>query len=685
MSKTATTFAKAAIIMLLTCALLTPAFAGSGAKKPALDRKNMDTSVKPGENFYRYANGGFIDSVKMPDDRSRYTAIDMVREDVEKELHDLLIVVSKIKGAKKGTAAQQISDLFASGMDEKAIEAAGIKPLTEDFARIEKIKTLGDVQDVIAYFHQNGAGVLFGTFVYPDLMKSTHYRYYLWQGGIGLSDVEYYYKDDKRSKEIRQEYLKFAAKMFGLLGDKPEVAEANAKTIMTMETRLAKSSKTRLEMRNMPALYNKRTVAQLQEMTPGFEWKRYFKNICPKTDFGDPILGSPKFFDEIGRLMKDVPVKDWKTYLRWNLVRGAAGFLSSDFVNANYDFYSAFMTGSKKIRPRWKRVTQMVTGTLGDLVGQLYVEKHFPPTSKKRMQVLVSNLKKALKKRIQNLKWMSDATKKEALAKLEKMRVKIGYPDKWRDYSKMDIQRDHYVLNARRAGKFLYYRDLADLGKPVDPERWGMSPQTVNAGYSPVQNEIIFPAGILQPPMFNPDADDAVNYGAIGVVIGHEMTHGFDDQGRRFDKDGNLKDWWTKEDAEKFTALGQLLIDQYNEFVAIDDVKVDGKLTLGENIADFGGLTIALEAYNMSLEGKPAPKDIDGFNHMQRFFLSYSQVWRGKVRDEMLKRLCKEDVHPWGKFRVNGPLFNVPEFYKTFDIKATDKLYRTPAQRPVIW
>ncbi|MEJ2629173.1 MAG: M13-type metalloendopeptidase [bacterium] len=393
----------------------------------------------------------------------------------------------------------------------------------------------------------------------------------------------------------------------------------------------------------------------------------------------------PEFFQEVNRLLADVPLEDWKTYLRWNLINRSAEYLSEDFVNQDFDFYSKFLSGNEKIQKRWKRVTQTINRRVGEPLGKLYVEKYFPAESKQRMMELVGNLKKAMSQRIENLEWMGRGTQKAALAKLEKMRFKIGYPDKWKDFSPLEIKRDSYVLNVRRANYFRFYRRLNKFGKPVDKEEWGMTPQTVNAGYNPMNNEMTFPAGILQPPFFNPAADDAVNYGAIGAVIGHEMTHGFDDQGRRFDAKGNMREWWTKEDAKQFNQRTKLLIDQYNKFVAIDDVHINGELTLGENIADFGGLSVSLHAYKMSLEGKPEPPVIDGFNHLQRFFLGWAQVWRGKIRDKALKRKCQEDVHPWGKFRVNGALANVPEFYQAFDIDQNDPLYRSPEQRPVIW
>jgi putative endopeptidase len=675
------------VIFTVLMALVLFAFTGySQEKTPALDRKNMDLSIRPGDDFYRYANGAWNDKLEIPADKTSYASFDIVRESRDEAVHQLLEAAAKITSAQKGSIEQKVSDFYAAGMDIKKVDAQGVTPLKKEFERIAKISTSADVQDMIAYLHTYGFDTLFGGAVFQDLKNSRVFKFYLLQSGLGLPDRDYYTKEDDRSKEIRQEYVKHVAKMLQLLGEDPDTAAANAQTIMNMETRLAKNSKTRVELRNIPALYNPKTPKELQELTPNFDWKRYFKNISD-IDFGDVIVGMPEFFREVNALMKEVPVKDWKTYLRWHVINDVAPYLSSDFVNQDYRFNDEFLSGKEKMEERWKRVVKTTNEieAIGMLVGQLYVKKYFPPESKNRMLELVANLKKTLEKRIKNLEWMGPVTKKHALAKLEKIRAKIGYPDKWEDLSKLEFERDSYVLNVLRASRFDYYKTLSQFGKPVDPEKWRMTPQTVNAGYNPLNNEVTFPAGILQPPFFFPDGDDAVNYGSIGVAIGHEMTHGFDDQGRRFDKDGNMTDWWTKEDEEEFNKRTQLIVEQYDNFVAVDDLHINGKLTLGENIADFGGLTVAYEAYQLSLQGKNKPEPIDGFTDDQRFFLSYAQLWRGKIRDKALRRKTLEDVHPWGKFRVNGALFNMPEFYKAFAIKPGDKLYRTAEQRPVIW
>ena len=671
------------VAVLITTAIL---FFTGCTEKPdtAINRDYMDLTVNPGDDFYRYANGNWIKNNQIPDDRSSFDSFDIVNKETDKNVRTLLEEVAKNTTAEKGSIAQKIRDFYVTGMDSAKADELGISPLKAELDLIQSISTTEQFQDVVARFHTFGLDPLFNGGIEQDLMDSKNYKFYLMQAGIGLPDRDYYTKDDDRSKEIRVEYVKHVAKMFELTGVDAETAQKNAGVVMSIETRLAEKSKTNTEMRNIPALYNKMSVAQLGELAPGFDWVRYFKNIND-TDFGNVIVGMPVFFDEVGKIVKEVSIDDWKVYLTWNLVNRSAEYLSSDFVTQDFKFFSEFLSGSKKMRERWERVVGVTNSAMGEPLGELYVQKFFPPESKEKMVELVANLKKALKIRIEKLEWMSDSTKQAALEKLELMGVKIGYPDKWEDFSKLEIEPDSYVMNIRRANYFAYYKNLEKFGKPVDKEKWGMYPQTVNAGYHPLLNDITFPAAILQPPFFYPGADDAVNYGAIGMAIGHEMTHGFDDQGRNFDKDGNMIDWWTPKDAKEFNKRTKLLVDQYSGFVALNDVHVNGELSLGENIADFGGLTVALEAYKLSLEGKPAPKPINGFTDIQRFFLANAQLWKGNIRDKALLRLVQEDVHPWGEYRVNGALFNVPEFYEAFDIKPENKLYRTAEQRPVIW
>lgn len=658
-----------------------------GCKKksePSIMTDYMDLSVKPGDDFYHYANGNWIRNNTIPEDRSSYESFDIVRKKRDGDIRSLLEEVAQKTDAEKGSITQKIRDFYVTAMDTVMIEEQGISPLQPELDMISNMKTSQDFQDLVARFHTYGLDPLFSAGTMQDLMNSEVYKFYFMQGGIGLPDRDYYTNEDTRSQEIRTEYVKHIAKMLELAGEDTETAQKDAETVMNIETRLAENSRTRVQLRNIPALYNKMNMEQFSELAPGFDWNRYLANISDK-DFGDVIVGMPEFFEEVGVLMNEVPLEDWKVYLRWNLINRSAEFLSEDFVNEDFNFYSAFLSGNPKIRARWERVVGFANGALGEPLGELYVAKYFPPEYKEQMVELVGNLKKALRLRIENLEWMTDSTKLSALSKLDAMGVKIGYPDKWKDYSKLEIGTDSYLMNVRRASYFAYYQEIDKFGKPVDKSEWGMTPQTVNAGYSPLANDITFPAAILQPPFFYANADDAVNYGAIGMAIGHEMTHGFDDQGRNFDKDGNMVNWWTEKDAEQFNKRTQLLVDQYNGFVVLDSVHVNGQLSLGENIADFGGLTVSLQAYKMSLEGKPAPEPIDGFTDIQRFFLSYAQLWKGLIRDKALLREVQEDVHPWGQFRVNGAMFDVPEFYEAFDIQPQDKLYRTVEQRPVIW
>jgi putative endopeptidase len=490
--------------------------------------------------------------------------------------------------------------------------------------------------------------------------------------------------DDARSKEIRTEYQKHLVNTFKLIGYSEADAAKNAETVVKIETELAKASSTRLALRDPIANYNKTDLAGLKKLAPEFDWNLYFTDLG-LTQTKDINVGQPKFLTAMAKLTKSVPIEDWKIYLKWNLVRTASTSLSSAFEKENFAFYGTVLSGIKEMKPRWKRVVSETSGSLGEAVGQLYVEKYFPATSKTRMVALVSNLKAALSERIQNLTWMSAETKKAAVTKLEKINVKVGYPDKWIDYTPVAISKDSYFVNVMNASRFDFKRNLDKIGKPIDRTEWGMTPQTVNAYYNPNMNEIVFPAGILQPPFFYADGDDAVNYGAIGVVIGHEMTHGFDDQGRMFDKDGNLKDWWTKVDADNFKKQTQVLIDQYSSLKVLNDLTVDGKLTIGENIADLGGVNVSYTAFLKALAGKDVNEKIDGFTLSQRFFLAYAQVWRNNIRDKELMRRLKEDVHSPGVARVNGIVYNIPAFYTAFNIQPTDKLYKTVEKRASIW
>jgi putative endopeptidase len=654
-------------------------------KYPAFDVQNMDTTVKPGDDFFTYANGTWLKNNPIPADKNSRSTFDELFERNRHDIREIIEEAAAAKDAQPGSNTEKIGTFYNSGMDTTAIEKKGIDPLKMFFNRIEAIRNIADVQSVGAYFQTYRISPFFYLFSNQDSKNSTSVIAQCYQAGIGLPERDYYFNKDESTKKIREKYLIHLTKMFELLKDDHTVAEKNAATVMKMETQLAEASFTNVENQDPQKTYNKVTIDELNKLAPDFGWNSYFKLV------GYPALSEvnifqPGFIKELNHMMKTVPVDDWKTFLRWHLINNTAAYLGKDFADQNFDFYNRTLSGQEKMEPRWKLVLDVTSGSLGEIIGQLYVKKYFPPVAKQKMTELVMNLKKSLKGRIENLTWMGPRTKQEAGAKLEKMGVKVGYPDKWRDYSGLVISPESYVLNVLNSQAFEFRYAMEKVGKPVDPTEWGMTPQTVNAYYNPNRNEIVFPAGILQPPFFNMDADDAVNYGAIGMVIGHEMTHGFDNQGRQFDKDGNLRDWWTEEDSKAFEELTNMLVDQYNKYEVLDSAFVNGKLTLGENIADLGGCTVAYNAYKLSLQGKEAPGPVDGFTNYQRFFLSYAQIWRTNMRDKELRKRVKTDEHSPAKVRINGVVYNIPEFYAAFpDIKPGDKLFRPVEQRPVIW
>ncbi|NWJ53038.1 MAG: M13 family metallopeptidase [Bacteroidetes bacterium] len=650
----------------------------------AINSANLDTSAKPGDDFYQYANGGWLKNNPIPADKSRFGAFEEIDELNTTQLKGIMEEAAADKSAKAGSIKQKIGDFYTSGMDTVKIEKDGVKAIQAELDKIDAVKTVADLQKQIAYNHAAGMPGLFNIYSAQDEKNSEKVIAQLGQGGLGLPDRDYYLATDGRSKEIRAEYQKHLVRTFVLLGQANDVATKSAETVLKIETALATASSTRLELRDPIKNYNKMDLAGVKKIAPQFDWALYFNNIG-LTQTKDLNVGQPKFFTAMAKLTSTVSIDDWKTYLKWNLVRSSSSYLSSAFDKEHFAFFGTVLSGIKQMKPRWKRVVDETSGSLGEAVGQLYVEKYFPAKAKERMITLVSNLKVALNERIQNLKWMSDATKKEAEAKLAKINVKVGYPDKWIDYSKVAVSKDSYFVNVMNANRFAVRREFDKIGKPVDRAEWGMTPQTVNAYYSPNMNEIVFPAGILQPPFFYTDADDAVNYGAIGVVIGHEMTHGFDDQGRLYDKVGNLHEWWTKDDAAKFEKQTKVLIDQYDNYKILDSLHVNGKLTTGENIADLGGVNISYDALHKALQGKDQTEKIDGFTIDQRFFLSYAQVWRNNIRDQELMRRLKEDVHSPGIARVNGIVYNIPAFYKAFNIKATDKRFIPEEKRANIW
>ena len=678
-----------------------PAAPAEGAK-PAIDKNappintaDMDTSVKPGDDFFLYADGGWIKRTAIPPEYSRWGSFNELIEKNNDALHEVAEKAANESASQPGVSdiskgspseVQKVGDYYASGMDEKAIELDRTKPLQDEFAKIDAIKDRADVLKEIGHLHTLGVGVLFNFGSGVDNKNSTMVISNAVQGGLGLPDRDYYTKTDEASKKLRDEYVSHVAKMLALAGEPADKAGADAKRIMYMETKLAEASRTRVQLRDPQKNYNKMPPADLQKQTPDFDWSVYFKEInLPEP--GDINVHQPEFFKAADEVFKSTPIDDWKAYMRWHLINETASELSKDFVDENFKFYETTLRGTQQIKPRWKRVIASEDGAIGEALGKLYVAEYFPPEAKARALELINNLKEALADRIKTLEWMDQPTKDQALKKLAAFQVKIGYPDKWRDYSLLRIDRGPFVLNAMRADNFEVNRDLKKIGKPVDRTEWGMTPPTVNAYYNPLMNEIVFPAGILQPPFFDPKADDAVNYGGIGAVIGHEMTHGFDDQGRQFDAEGNLRDWWTPQSAAQFKKRSEAIVKQYSEYEPLPGQHVNGELTQGENIADIGGVKLAYAALQKALDKNPGAREqkIDGFTPEQRFFLSFATIWKSKQRDEDLKLRLNTDPHSPAHYRVDGPLCNLTEFQKAFNIPDGSKMVRPTDKRVNIW
>jgi len=654
---------------------------------PPLDAKNMDTSVKPQDDFYLYANGGWLKGNPVPPEYSRWGSFDELTEKNNDALHKIADKAANTHvDAKTAPEVQKVGDYYASGMDEKTIGAERIRPLEEELKRIDAIKNRADVLKAVAHLHTTGVGAFFEFGSGQDEKDSTREIAQAAQGGLGLPDRDYYTKTDEDSKKKRAAYVEHVTKMLTLLGEPASKATGDAKKIMAFETSLAKASRTRVELRDPQKNYNKMSQADLQKLTPNWNWADYFVAIN-LAEPGDINVGQPEFFKAANAAFTSASIEDWKTYLRWHLINAAAEDLSDDFVNEDFTFKEGVLRGTKQIKPRWKRVVASTDEGLGDALGKLYVADYFPPEAKARALEMINNLKAALADRIKTLDWMDEPTKQEALKKLAAMNVKIGYPDKWRDYSLLKIDRGPYVLNTMRAANFEVNRELKKIGKPVDRTEWGMTPPTVNAYYNANMNEIVFPAGILQPPFFEPKADDAVNYGGMGAVIGHEMTHGFDDQGRQFDASGNLRDWWSPESAAKFKDRSQAVVQQYSEYEPIPGVHINGEMTQGENIADIGGVKLAYAALQKALEKNPQAREqkIDGLTPEQRFFLGWAQVWRANQREQDLRLRLNTDPHSPTRYRCNGPISNMPEFAKAFNLPEDCPMVRPPDKRVNIW
>ena len=647
---------------------------------PAIELKNMDLSVNPADDFFRYCNNNWLKNNPVPEEYTTFGAFTEIDLRTEKLIQDIIKEVSEDANAEKGSIAQKIRDFYNAGMDTVAINKRGHRELMPYFEKVDALNDKADLATLLGELHSDGFGGFFNAFGSSDPKNAQMVIMHLYQGGLSLPDRDDYLED--ASQEMREKYVEHVAKMFQLTGTDSVPAKDIAERILAFETELAKNSLTRVERRDPNRTYNKRSRAELQDMTPVFNWDNYF-DAAGAPAFDSLNVGMPDFISALNGLILNTDLRTLKDYLDWKIIHGSASMLSDDFVEENFNFYSKYLYGQETQQPRWRRVLNATSACLGEAIGQLYVEKHFPAEAKERMLDLVGNLRTALGERIKKVEWMSDETKAKALHKLECFNVKIGYPNKWKDYSKFEVAPDSYFLNFHRFARFENEVDMAKIGKPVDKEEWFMTPQTVNAYYSPDMNEIVFPAAILQPPFFNMNADDAVNYGGIGVVIGHEMTHGFDDEGRKYDEKGNLNEWWTEEDAARFTERTQQLVKLFNEF-ELRGHHINGELTLGENIADLGGLNIAWDAYQMTDEAK-ANKKIDGFTPAQRFFISYGTIWRNNIRDKALERRIKEDVHSPAEARVNRTLGSMPHFYEAFDIKPENKMYIAPEERAAIW
>ena len=671
-----------AVLFTVSCNTKKKGFSSMPSNISFIERSYMDTTINPGDNFYDYAGGAWRKDNPVPASETRWGAFDMLSEFNKKVLKSLTLEAAANPGSIN-TPSQMVGDLFTSGMDTARIEELGVKPIEGDLARINELNSVSDVTDYLAEVTKEGRNSLIGFYVSTDEKNVTQYISGFWQGGLGLPDRGYYLKNEPREKNIREKYVGHIANMFVLKGVDKDAASVNAETVMSIETKLAKASMDRTEMRDPYKTYNKFLVTDMDKELNNFKIGNFLSKVGAK-GIDSVLIGQPDFVKSMDNLLVDIPLEDWKTYLTWHVLKGSANYLSSKFSDEKFEFYGKVLSGQQEQKPRWKKVLGVVNGVVGHQLGKLYVKRYFTPEAKKRMGELVDNLQATFGERIAKLDWMSAETKEKAQSKLNTFVKKIGYPDNWRSYDGLEISKDNYIANIKASNVFDFNYMMSKLGKPVDKTEWHMTPQTVNAYYNPSFNEIVFPAGILQYPFFTLEADDAVIYGAIGAVIGHEMTHGFDDQGSQYAADGNLKNWWTDEDKTKFETKTKMVVDQFNNYKILDGKAVNGQLTLGENIADLGGVTIAYEAFKKTKQGSSTDK-IDGFTADQRFFLSWAQVWRLNIVDEEAAKRLVTDPHSPGIFRCNGPLSNFAPFYKAFKVTESDKMYRPEEQRAVIW
>lgn len=651
--------------MGLAFLLLTPAWSVPG--KSGLDLENLDPGTAPQQDFFQYANGGWLKSHPIPEDKPRWGTFNQLLENNQEKLHEILL----------HTANPKLRNFFQSGMDPKALQA-GVAQLKADYAAIGQAKA---VQPWVEKLHGRGTRVFFSFGSTQDAKDSSLVTGQLSQGGLGMPDRDYYFRDDEKSEKLRRQYRELIAAAFAKLGDPQPLAQKKAEQVFAFEKKLAEASMTLVEQRDPEATYHPVKVSQLGTQAPGWNWPHYFQALhTPPMERVN--VGMPKFFARLGQLIKQTPLEQQRAYMQWHLIRTAAEYLSEDWAELHYSFYGKALTGAQAQPPRWRRVVKVVDADMGDALGREYVQKYFPPEAKAKVEDMVKRIRQALSVTLNGLDWMSPETKQAAQEKLAAFHAKIGYPERWRDYSALKIEPGSYLGNVRRALAFEVQRDLHKIGQPVDKNEWYMTPPTVNAYYDPQNNEIVFPAGILQPPFFSLEADDAVNYGALGTVIGHEITHGFDDQGAQFDPQGNLRNWWTAEDLKKFKALATAIEDQFSGYEVGPGLHINGKLVVGESIADLGGLKLALMAYHESQQGK-TPEVIDGFTPEQRFFLGYARIWAMNMRPEYERLQVNTDPHPNPRFRVNGPLSNLPEFQQAFGIPDNSPMVRK--QRNRVW
>ena len=675
-------------LLLAAAAALSACAPPAGSPSPAptaltsgIDLGAADKAVRVQDDLFRHVSGTWLAKTEIPADRSSWGSFDRLFDKSQNDLRAIAEEAAKAENKTAGSEAQKIGDFYDSFMDEAKVEELGMNPIEAELAAIEALKTKEDLARHFArFFKLNLINPVTG-YVDGDAREPGRDILYLYQGGLGLPDRDYYVQNEPKLREYREKYVTFLENILKLGGQ--QSAGAAAREIFTLETRLARAHWTNVESRDAVKTYNKVATADLPTQFPGFEWGIWSRELG-LSDATAFVVNQPSYLKAFAAAVNELPVDRWKPYLKASLINGFAPYLSKGFVDAEFDFYRRTLRGVKENQPRWKRAVNALNGNMGEMLGKLYVDKHFKPEAKARMEQLVENLREAYRTSIDGLEWMSPETKQQAQEKLARFRPKVGYPNKWRDYSKLEVKRDDLVGNLLRAYIFENEYQLAKVGEPVDPEQWGMTPQTVNAYYNPVRNEIVFPAAILQPPFFNMEADDAANYGGIGGVIGHEMGHGFDDQGRNYDAQGVLRDWWTKQDADEYQKRAKIIVEQFNQLEPLPGMKVNGALTLGENIADLTGLVIAHRAYQISLKGQAAPV-IDGLSGDQRFYMGWAQVWAGKMRDDARRQQVMTDPHAPEMFRANAPVRNIPEFYTTFDIKENDKMYLAPAERVKIW